>query len=89
MPPRFRSDQAGSYLRPAELIQARVDALQGRISRDALREAEDRAILKVLDLQRQAGISVYTDGEYRRSGWTGGLPQAVEGFVPPPSISAR
>jgi 5-methyltetrahydropteroyltriglutamate--homocysteine methyltransferase len=40
-------------------------------------------VLRVLELQRQAGIDVFTDGEYRRGGWTGGLPQAVEGFVEP------
>ena len=89
MSPQFSADQVGSYLRPPELIQARVAALQGRISRAELREVEDRAILKVLELQQQAGMGVYTDGEYRRSGWTGGLPQAVDGFIPPPADAAR
>ncbi len=89
MSPQFAADQVGSYLRPPELIQARIAFQQGALSRAGLREVEDRAVLQVLDLQRQAGISVHTDGEYRRSGWTGGLPQAVEGFVPPPADAAR
>jgi 5-methyltetrahydropteroyltriglutamate--homocysteine methyltransferase len=46
-----------------------------------LREVEDRCVLQVLELQRQAGMPIFTDGEYRRSGWTGGLPQAVDGFL--------
>jgi hypothetical protein len=30
-------------------------------------------------------VDVFTDGEYCRSGWTGGLPQAVDGFIAPPT----
>ncbi len=43
MAPPFRSDQVGSYLRPHELIDARVAASQGQIRREALREVEDAA----------------------------------------------
>jgi 5-methyltetrahydropteroyltriglutamate--homocysteine methyltransferase len=89
MPSQFAADQVGSYLRPPELIQARIAVQQGQLSSEGLREVEDRAILQVLELQRQVGMDVYTDGEYRRSGWTGGLPQAVEGFVPPPADAVR
>jgi 5-methyltetrahydropteroyltriglutamate--homocysteine methyltransferase len=85
----FTSDQVGSFLRPPELIHARIAALQGQLSAEGLRAVEDRAVVQALDLQRQAGMSVYTDGEFRRSGWTGGLPQAVEGFIPPPADAAR
>ena len=35
----------------------------------------------MIDLQRQAGIGVYTDGELRRSGWAGDFGEAVEGFI--------
>jgi 5-methyltetrahydropteroyltriglutamate--homocysteine methyltransferase len=79
----YRADQVGSYLRPPELLQARADFQQGQLGRSQLREAEDQAVLRVLELQRHAGMDVFTDGEYRRGGWTGGLPQAVEGFVEP------
>jgi 5-methyltetrahydropteroyltriglutamate--homocysteine methyltransferase len=79
----YRADQVGSYLRPPELLQARANFQQGQLARSQLREAEDKAVLRVLELQRHAGMDVFTDGEYRRGGWTGGLPQAVEGFVEP------
>jgi 5-methyltetrahydropteroyltriglutamate--homocysteine methyltransferase len=79
----FRADQVGSYLRPPQLLHARAAFQQGQLERAQLREAEDTAVLQVLDLQRQVGIDVCTDGEYRRGGWTGGLPQAVEGFEEP------
>src|SRR5215207_5546345 len=78
----YRADHVGSMLRPPELIQARTDHAEGHISAEQLREAEDAAVLKALDLQKQAGISVFTDGEYRRPSWSAAIRQAVEGLVP-------
>jgi 5-methyltetrahydropteroyltriglutamate--homocysteine methyltransferase len=80
----YRADHVGSLLRPPELLQARTAYAQGSITLAQLRQIEDQAILKVLDMQRQAGIDVFTDGEYRRSWWSGGLPEAVEGLVDDP-----
>lgn len=45
MSPRFAPDQVGSYLRPPELIQARIAFQQGEPSREGLREVEDRVAL--------------------------------------------
>jgi len=78
----FRADHVGSLLRPPELLQAREDFREHRITADQLREAEDAAILKALDLQREVGISVFTEGEYRRSGWSTSIRDSVEGLVP-------
>src|SRR4051812_38949115 len=78
----FRADHVGSLLRPPELLAARDDFSANRISADQLREAEDAAVLKALDLQRETGISVYSGGEYRRSGWSNVVRDAVEGLVP-------
>ncbi len=78
----YRADHVGSFLRPPELLEARVAHAEGRIGDDQLRAAEDRAILTVLELQRQIGVDVYSDGEYRRGMWITGLPAAVEGFGP-------
>jgi len=79
---KYRADQVGSFLRPPELLEARVAHGQGRLSIDELRAAEDEAILRVLELQRQVGIDIYSDGEYRRGGWSSGFPDSVEGYVP-------
>jgi 5-methyltetrahydropteroyltriglutamate--homocysteine methyltransferase len=76
-----RADHVGSFLRPPELLQARRARVDGRIGDDELGEAEDRAILEILELQRRIGLDVYSDGEYRRGMWTTGLPAAVDGFV--------
>src|SRR5689334_1031018 len=85
----YRADHVGSLLRPPELLQARQDHFDGKISADQLREVEDASILKALDLQKQAGISVFTEGEYRRPGWSTAVRNAIEGLVPttglPPS----
>ena len=78
----YRADHVGSLLRPPELIQARTDHAEGRITAEQLHEAEDAAVLKALDLQREAGISIFTDGEYRRPAWSAVIRQAVEGLVP-------
>lgn len=80
--PAFRADHVGSFLRPAELLDARAAQAEGRLDEAHLQEAEDRAILAVLELQRLTGLDVYSDGEYRRGMWMTGLPAAVEGFVP-------
>jgi 5-methyltetrahydropteroyltriglutamate--homocysteine methyltransferase len=82
MAPSYRADHVGSLLRPPELLKAREDFLQERISEDQLRQVEDAAVLQALDLQRQTGIDIYSGGEYRRSGWSNVVRDAVDGLVP-------
>jgi 5-methyltetrahydropteroyltriglutamate--homocysteine methyltransferase len=74
----YRADHVGSLLRPAELLQAREEYRQNHLSAEQLRLAEDIAVLKALDVQRQAGIDVFTEGEYRRSGWSTAYRDSVE-----------
>ncbi len=64
-----------------ELLQARADYAGGRISLEALRSTEDRAILEALEGQRKAGIPIFTDGELRRGSWLTDMADAVDGFV--------
>lgn len=79
MPSQNHIDHCGSYIRPGFLRQARIDRAAGRISDDELRAAEDRAILDVLALQRQAGIPFPSDGEFRRKYWMIALQESLEG----------
>jgi 5-methyltetrahydropteroyltriglutamate--homocysteine methyltransferase len=67
--PPYRADHVGSLLRPAALKQARVKQERGEISADALRAVEDREIEKVIKKQEEVGLSVATDGEFRRAWW--------------------
>jgi 5-methyltetrahydropteroyltriglutamate--homocysteine methyltransferase len=67
--PPYRADHVGSLLRPAALKQARVKQERGEISADALRAVEDREIEKVIKKQEEVGLSLATDGEFRRAWW--------------------
>lgn len=84
MATQYRAEHIGSLLRPQEVLQARVAHEQGSVSLAQLREIEDKAVLTALEMQRQVGIDVVTDGEYRRSWWSGGIAEAVEGIVDDP-----
>ena len=77
----YRADQIGSLLRPAELLEVRAARAEGRISDEALHAAEDRAILEALARQRDIGMGVLTDGEFRRGAFLTDIHEAVEGFV--------
>ena len=67
--PPFRADHVGSLLRPPELLRARDDVSQGRISAEELRSIEDDAIRDVVRMQEDVGLQSATDGEFRRASW--------------------
>jgi 5-methyltetrahydropteroyltriglutamate--homocysteine methyltransferase len=67
--PPFRADHVGSLLRPPELLAARQELAEGRITPDALREIEDGAIRDVVAVQEEIGLRAATDGEFRRTSW--------------------
>ncbi len=75
-----RTDVVGSLLRPAYLKEARADYEAGKLSDQAFKQAEDRAVAEAIALQERAGIEVVTDGEMRRYAFYGHLIDAVEGF---------
>ncbi len=80
----YRADHVGSLLRPPEVLKAHEDFEQGKMSLEQLREIEDRAILDAITLQREVGLDVVSDGEYRRQSWAGDFYDAVEGYVDGP-----
>ena len=79
---RFRADNIGSLLRPAELLEARAALREGRLNEEQVRQIEDRSILKALEMQKSAGVQIFTDGEYRRDIFTADLTKAMDGLVP-------
>jgi 5-methyltetrahydropteroyltriglutamate--homocysteine methyltransferase len=83
----YRADHIGSLLRPPELLQARAAYDQGRLTLAQLRQSEDTAILQALELQRQVGIDVYTDGEYRRRWFAAAFEESVEGITEDPEAA--
>jgi 5-methyltetrahydropteroyltriglutamate--homocysteine methyltransferase len=73
----YRADHVGSLLRPKTLLEARQTP---GITRGALAELEDRAILDVLDRQKRSGLKIFTDGELRRAGFMSDFYDSVDGL---------
>lgn len=67
VPLPFRAEHVGSFLRPDYLLQARAAFASGGIDAVQLRQVEDRAIAEVIGMQRDVGLKVITDGEFRRT----------------------
>lgn len=63
------AETVGSFLRPPELLLARQRFKQNLLGSAELRAAEDQAIRGVVRLQEELGLSVVTDGEFRRENW--------------------
>jgi 5-methyltetrahydropteroyltriglutamate--homocysteine methyltransferase len=77
MPLRFRADHVGSFLRPAELLNARGDP---RTASDRLERLEDDHILRILTRQQELGFRIFTDGELRRRGFMSDFYDSVDGL---------
>jgi len=77
MPPSYRADHVGSFLRPAELLEARRNAAADP---ERLRALEDQHSLRVLSKQKELGFEIFTDGELRRRNFMSDFTDAVEGF---------
>lgn len=65
--PPFRADHVGSLLRPKALLEARQRYHNGEISKEELREVEDKYIADVVKKQEAVGLQSITDGEFRRA----------------------
>jgi 5-methyltetrahydropteroyltriglutamate--homocysteine methyltransferase len=79
---QFRADNIGSLLRPPDLLAARAALRDGSMNEKQVREVEDRSILKALEMQKSAGVQIFTDGEYRRDIFTADITKAMDGLVP-------
>lgn len=76
MNPQYRADHVGSFLRPAELLEAR----RAHKPSSELQQLEDSHILRVLKREKEIGLDVFTDGEFRRANFMSDFTDAVEGF---------
>jgi 5-methyltetrahydropteroyltriglutamate--homocysteine methyltransferase len=77
---RIRNDVVGSLLRPAALKEARRQYDASKISLQQLGDVEDQAIRDAVQLQEQIGLSVVTDGEYRRLNFQDSFGESVSGY---------
>jgi methionine synthase II (cobalamin-independent) len=78
----YHAEHVGSLLRPQWLLEAREAREKGLLRTEELRELEDRAILEHIALQKDAGLTVFTDGEARRDSWRAGFLESLGGVVP-------
>ncbi|GIN71802.1 hypothetical protein J14TS2_22770 [Bacillus sp. J14TS2] len=76
----FRADIVGSFLRPQVLKDARKQFQEGEITKEDLRSIEDSEIAKLVEKQKEAGLQVVTDGEFRRKYWHADFICAIEGI---------
>ena len=65
--PPFRAEHIGSFLRPQDLIDARLSHEGGDMEEEELRELEDLSIRDAVRLQEDIGLEAITDGEFRRN----------------------
>jgi 5-methyltetrahydropteroyltriglutamate--homocysteine methyltransferase len=77
---KIRNDVVGSLLRPARLKEARSQYDEGKLTLEQLGEIEDGAIRDAVKLQESIGLSVVTDGEYRRLNFQDSFGESVSGF---------
>ena len=85
MPDQIRADHVGSLLRPGELLNARA----AHVASSELEAIENRHVLKVLQRQKEIGLDVLTDGEFRRTNFMSDFTDAVEGFDFGDSVSRK
>jgi 5-methyltetrahydropteroyltriglutamate--homocysteine methyltransferase len=85
----YRAENVGSLLRPRWLLEARTALDAGTLSPAEFKRIEDRAVDEALALQQECGLDVVTDGEMRRSVFTGSLLDSVSGIGGPPPPPTR
>jgi methionine synthase II (cobalamin-independent) len=78
--PPFRADHIGSLLRPRTLRQAFRAHADGKLADADFRAIQDEAIREVVQLQRDCGLQMATDGEFRRTSYWARFVELTEGL---------
>lgn len=84
---KIRVDHIGSLVRPAKLKAAFARYDRGQAQREELANAQDEAILEVIQQQEAHGFPVVTDGEFRRHSFQESFSECVTGFDVPRDVS--
>lgn len=79
--PPFRADHIGSLLRPAPLRQAFRRHAGGELGDAEFRSIQDESIREAVRLQREAGLAVVTDGEFRRGSYWSRFVELTDGLA--------
>jgi 5-methyltetrahydropteroyltriglutamate--homocysteine methyltransferase len=78
----LRVDQVGSLLRPQKLKGVYTRHGDGRADDDELRQVQDESVNDLVAKQEAHGLSIFTDGEYRRLNFQDSFVESVSGFIP-------
>jgi 5-methyltetrahydropteroyltriglutamate--homocysteine methyltransferase len=78
----FRVDQVGSLLRPQKLKDVYARHGDGQANDEELRQVQDESIRDLIAKQEAHGLSILTDGEYRRLNFQDSFVESVSGFIP-------
>jgi 5-methyltetrahydropteroyltriglutamate--homocysteine methyltransferase len=76
----FRADQVGSLVKPRALLEAESAHEAGALDAKGLAAAREVAIRDALILQKKTGVTVVTDGEFRRRDPDSLYVQAIAGI---------
>jgi 5-methyltetrahydropteroyltriglutamate--homocysteine methyltransferase len=85
----YRADVLGSLLRPAHLKQARQAWQAGTLSSGEFKQIEDRCVDAAIAMQEGVGVDIISDGELRRSWFSGLYTDALEGLNTAAQIKSR
>ncbi|MBT9248396.1 5-methyltetrahydropteroyltriglutamate--homocysteine S-methyltransferase [Bacillus halotolerans] len=78
----FRADQVGSLLRSEPVKKARLQKAAGEITAEQLRQIENDEIIRIVEKQKETGLNVVTDGEFRRAWWHFDFLENLDGVEP-------
>ncbi|KZV76713.1 UROD/MetE-like protein [Peniophora sp. CONT] len=79
-PRRFRAEHLGSLIRPDALLQLRAGIMTGATNREELAKAEKDAIRDIVQMQKDVGLKVVSDGEFTRFIFYDGVFNKLEGM---------
>lgn len=78
----LKTTSVGSFPKPRALRRARWKHAECEIDDSALREAEDRALAGILELQEAAGLDLWVDGQTDRGDMVSHFAGLLEGLEP-------
>src|SRR5262245_3333489 len=84
--PPFRADHIGSLLRPEKLRRAFRRHATGESSDVEFERIQDECILAAVTMQEEIGLSVVTDGEFRRGSYWGRFVEGIAGLEIRPAV---
>ncbi len=78
--PPFKADHVGSLLRPKSILDARAAHIEGKMSAEQLRDVESAEIARIVGKQKDVGLKLATDGDFRRRHWFIDFIERIDGI---------